>query len=73
MSKNIGKRQKSGQVAPGSFTVASMAMSMIIDVLNEKTIVASPSLLAHSFRTYQTTVINLYSKEMLCSNIFIKQ
>ncbi len=60
------------QVAPGSFTVAAMTMSMIIDMLNGKTIVASPSLLAHSFRTYQTTEINLHRKEMLCANIFAK-
>jgi len=47
------------QVAPGAFAVGAMSMAMITDMLDGKEVVASPSLLVHSFRTYQTTKVDL--------------
>lgn len=47
------------QIAAGSFAVAAMAVAMIHDVLAGLEVPAAPYLLAHSYRTHTTRMINM--------------
>jgi hypothetical protein len=54
-----GKPCPASQVAVGSFAIGAMAMSMIHDLLAGNPIPAAPKLLVHSFKSHQTTVVDL--------------
>ena len=54
-----GKPCPASQVAVGSFAIGAMAMSMIRDLLSDSLPSASPSLVIHSFKSHQTTVVDL--------------
>ena len=54
-----GKPCPASQVAVGSFAISAMAMSMIRDLLSGNPLPASPKLLIHSFKSHQTTVVDL--------------
>lgn len=47
------------QVAVGSFGVCSLVMSMIRDMLNGDPVPAAPKLVIHSFKSYQTKIVEL--------------
>jgi len=47
------------QVAVGSFAIAAMAMTMILNVLAGQPVPASPKLVVHSFRANRTQVVDL--------------
>jgi hypothetical protein len=54
-----GKPCPASQVAVGSFAIGAMAMSMIHDLLTGNPVPAAPKLLVHSFKSHQTTVVDL--------------
>lgn len=54
-----GKPCPASQVAVGSFAISAMAMSMIHDLLSGNPMIESPKLLIHSFKSQQTTVVDL--------------
>jgi molybdopterin/thiamine biosynthesis adenylyltransferase len=54
-----GRPCPASQVAVGSFAVGAMAMSMIHDLLAGNPLPAAPKLIVHSFKSHQTTVVDL--------------
>lgn len=54
-----GKPCPASQVAVGSFAIGAMAMSMIHDLLSGDPPPAAPKMLVHSFKSHQTTTIDL--------------
>ena len=54
-----GKPCPASQVAVGSFAIGAMAMSMIRDMLSGNALPTSPSLVIQSYKSFQTTVVDL--------------
>jgi hypothetical protein len=54
-----GKPCPASQVAVGSFAIGAMAMSMIHDLLAGNPIPSAPKLVLHSFRSYQTKIVDV--------------
>ena len=54
-----GKPCPASQVAVGSFAIGAMAMSMIHDLLAGNPIPSAPKLVLHSFRSYQTQIVDV--------------
>ena len=53
-----GKPCPASQVAVGSFAIGAMAMSMIHDLLAGYPIPSAPKMVIHSFRSYQTKIVD---------------
>lgn len=54
-----GKPCPASQVAVGSFAIGAMAMSMMHDVLAGNPVPSAPKLIIHSFRSHQTSIVDL--------------
>ena len=54
-----GKPCPASQVAVGSFSIAALAVSMIHDVLDGRSVPTAPHMVVHSFRNHVTKLINL--------------
>ncbi|NDP37837.1 MAG: thiamine biosynthesis protein ThiF [Rhodoferax sp.] len=54
-----GKPCPASQVAVGSFAIGAMAMSMIHDLLAGNPVPSAPKLVLHSFRSYQTKIVDV--------------
>lgn len=54
-----GKPCPASQVAVGSFTIAALAVSMMHDVLDGRSVPTAPRMVVHSFRNHVTKLINL--------------
>jgi molybdopterin/thiamine biosynthesis adenylyltransferase len=54
-----GKPCPASQVAVGSFAIAAMALSMMHDVLAGNPVPSAPKLVIHSFRSHQTSIVDL--------------
>jgi molybdopterin/thiamine biosynthesis adenylyltransferase len=56
-----GRPCPASQLAIGSFAIAALALSMILDMLAGHPIPASPQLVIHSFHSQKTTIVDLSS------------
>jgi molybdopterin/thiamine biosynthesis adenylyltransferase len=56
-----GRPCPASQLAVGSFGIAALALSMILDMLAGQDIPASPKLVVHSFHSLKTTIVDLAS------------
>ena len=54
-----GKPCPASQVAVGSFTLGAMAVSMMHDFLDGRTVPTAPDMVIHSFRNHATKLVNL--------------
>lgn len=54
-----GKPCPASQVVVGSFTVAALAVSMMHDVLEGRSVPCAPQMVIHSFRNHQTKLVNI--------------
>ncbi|MDI6749824.1 MAG: ThiF family adenylyltransferase [Rhodocyclaceae bacterium] len=54
-----GRPCPASQVAPGSFTLGAMAVSLIHDFLDGREIPTAPKMVIHSFRKHQTSFVDL--------------
>lgn len=54
-----GKPCPASQVSPGSFSVASIATTMIHDLLSGRNIPQAPKMIVHSCRNYETKVVDI--------------
>lgn len=58
-----GKPCPASQVAVGSFAIGAMAMSMMHDLLAGNPIPSAPKLVLHSFRSYQTQIVDVSTSQ----------
>lgn len=58
-----GKPCPASQVAVGSFTIAALAVSMMHDVLDGRSVPSAPEMVVHSFRNHVTKRINLVTDQ----------
>lgn len=54
-----GRPCPASQISVGSFTVAAMTVSMVHDMLEGRPVPEAPQLVAHSFRTHTTSMIDI--------------
>lgn len=54
-----GRPCPASQIAVGSFTVAALAVSMMHDWIAGRTVPEAPIMVAHSFKTHETKLINI--------------